>query len=106
AAGPSLRTHTGPRIRTDAEAIFIFDTSRSMAAAANVNAPTRLEAAQSAALQLRDQSIPEVPSGVASLTTELLPHLFPTPDVDAFNSTVENALGVEKPPPPFLKYGV
>lgn len=106
AAGPAIRTHVGRRVRTDAQAIFIFDTSRSMAAAASYQSPSRFAEAQAAAIQLRDDAIPEVPSGVASLTTELLPHLFPTPDVDAFNSTVEHALGVEKPPPPFLLYGV
>ena len=105
-AGPALRTHSGRRIRTDAQAIFILDTSRSMAAAAGFRAPTRFDQAQAAAIKLRDDAIPDVPSGVASLTTELLPHLFPGPDLNAFNSTVENAVGVEKPLPPFLVYGV
>jgi hypothetical protein len=106
AAGPAFRTHVGKKIRNDAQAIFIFDTSRSMAAAAGFKAPTRLDEAQAAAMQLRADAIPDVPSGVASLTTELLPHLFPTTDVDAFNTTVEDAIGIEKPPPPFLTYGI
>lgn len=105
-AGPALRTHSGRRIRTDAQAMFILDTSRSMAAAAGFRAPTRFDEAQTAAIKLRDDTIPDVPSGVASLTTELLPHLFPSPDLNAFNSTVEKAVGVEKPLPPFLVYGV
>jgi hypothetical protein len=106
ASGPVFRHHTGRRIRTGAQAIFIFDTSRSMAASANLNAPTRLEQAQGIAIRLRDDAIPDVASGVASLTTELLPHLFPTIDEAAFNSTVRAAIGVERPPPPFLQYGV
>jgi hypothetical protein len=106
AAGPALRTHSGRRIRTDAQAIFILDTSRSMAAAESFRAPTRLEQAQAAAIRLRDDAIPDVASGAASLTTELLPHLLPSPDLDAFDSTVRSAMGVEKPPPPFLLFGV
>jgi len=106
AAGPVLRTHTGLRIRTDAQAYFILDTSRSMAAASSFKAPTRFDLAQAAAIRLRDDAIPDVPSGVASLTTELLPHLFPSPDLPAFNSTVDGAVGVEKPLPPFLVFGV
>ena len=106
AAGPALRSHVGRRIRTDAQAIFIFDTSRSMAASAGRHAPTRFAQAQAAAITLRAEAIPEIPAGVSSLTTEMLPHLFPTADEEAFNSVVKNALGVEKPPPPFLLYGV
>jgi hypothetical protein len=106
AMAPAFRTHVGRRIRTDAQAIFILDTSRSMAASASFTAPTRFDEAEAAAIRLRDDAIPDVPSGVASLTTELLPHLFPTSDIDAFNTTVEDATGIEKPPPPFLLTGV
>jgi hypothetical protein len=105
AAGPSWRSYTGRRVRTDAQAVFVFDTSRSMAASASRNAPTRFAQAQAAAIRLRETAIPEVPAGVASLTTQLLPHLFPTQNDGAFRSTVEEAIGVEKPPPPFFKYG-
>jgi hypothetical protein len=106
AAGPAWRKHVGHRIRTDAQAIFVFDTSRSMAASASYKGRTRFAEAQAAAIALRRKAIPEIPSGVASLTTELIPHLFPTPSEAAFNSTVEEAIGVEKPPPPFFKFGI
>jgi len=106
AAGPALRTHVGRRVRTDAQALFVFDTSRSMAASAGTGAETRFDQAQRAAILLRDQAIPEVPSGVASFTTQLIPHLFPTASEAAFNSTVEGSIGVERPPPPFFQFGV
>jgi hypothetical protein len=106
AAQPVVRTHVGRRIRTDAQAIFVFDTSRSMAAAAAAGAPTRMRQAKAAAIRLRRDAIPDVPSGVASLTTQLLPHLFPTSAVAAFASTVEHAIGVEKPSPPALQFGL
>jgi hypothetical protein len=41
----------------------------------------------------------EVPAGVASMTDRLLPHLFPTPDGDVFNATVERVVGIEQPAP-------
>jgi hypothetical protein len=106
AAEPVVRTHVGRRIRTDAQAIFVFDTSRSMAAAAAAGAPTRMGQAKAAAIRLRRDAIPDVPSGVGSLTTQLLPHLFPTSAVAAFDSTVEKAIGVEKPLPPALQFGL
>src|SRR5262245_11977191 len=106
AAEPALRTHAGHRIRTDAQAIFVLDTSRSMAASAGRRSATRLAQAQKAAISLRDDAIAAVPSGLASLTTQLLPHLFPTADAAVFNVTVANAIGIEKPPPPALKVGL
>jgi hypothetical protein len=106
ATGPALRTHVGRRVRTDTQAIFVFDTSRSMAASNGPHAPTRFAQAQAAALELRNQAIADVPSGVSSLTTLLLPLLFPTPNTAAFDSTVESAVGIEKPPPPFFQSGV
>jgi hypothetical protein len=105
AAGPAIRTHVGRKVRTDAQAFFVFDTSRSMGASSSFGADTRFMQAQTAALKLR-AAISEVPTGVASFTTQLIPHLFPTADVAAFNSTVEDAIGVEKPPPPFFQFGI
>jgi hypothetical protein len=106
AAGPALRRHVGRRIRTDAQAMFVFDTSRSMAAAPSFDARSRFAQAQQAAIRLRHDAIPDIPSGVASFTTQLIPHMFPSPNDAAFNSTVENVVGVLKPPPPFFTFGV
>jgi hypothetical protein len=106
AAGPALRRHVGRHVRTDAQAIFVFDTSRSMAAAASFGATSRFAQAQQAAIKLRHDAIPDIPSGVVSFTTQLIPHLFPTPNEAAFNSTVTKVIGVLKPPPPFFTFGV
>ena len=97
AAGPALRTDVGRRVLESTEAFFVLDVSRSMDASASADSPTRLVQARKAALRLRD-SIPDVRAGVASLTNQLLPHLFPTPDESAFAATVES-IGVGKPPP-------
>jgi hypothetical protein len=97
AMGPALRTDVGRRVRSSTEAFVVLDVSRSMDASAGAHSPTRLIQARKAALRLRD-SIPDVPTGVASLTNQLLPHLFPTSDVSAFAASVES-IGVGKPPP-------
>jgi hypothetical protein len=84
--------------RTDAEAWFVLDTSRSMVASRTPTSPTRYERAARAALRLR-ASVGTVPSGIASLTDRLLPHLFPTPDGAVFSATIRRSLGVDRPPP-------
>jgi hypothetical protein len=95
---PVVETTRTVRERTDAEAFVVFDVSRSMLAAADPESPTRLERAQAIAEQLRAK-LPQVPIGVLSLTDRVLPHLFPTIDENVFVSTVEKAIGIERPPP-------
>jgi hypothetical protein len=82
--------------RSDAEAIVVFDISRSMLAQQGTSAPTRLERARDVAKRIR-AGMPEVPVGVSSLTDRLLPHLFPTMSATAFTSTVDRSIA--RPPP-------
>jgi hypothetical protein len=98
AAQPALRTPDELRVRTDAEAFFVLDTSRSMAAAARPGATSRLSRAQAAAVRIRS-AVPSVPAGVGTLTDRVLPNLFPTADRAAFDATVERAVGIDRPPP-------
>jgi hypothetical protein len=84
--------------RADAEAFFVFDTSRSMLAADTPDAPTRFERSRAAGKTIRAQ-LRDVPVGIASLTDRALPHLLPSPDIEVFAATVERALAVERPPP-------
>jgi hypothetical protein len=97
ATGPALRSDVGRRVRASTEAFFVLDVSRSMDASAGAHSPTRLVQARRAALRLRD-SIADVRTGVASLTNQLLPHLFPTSDESAFAATL-GSIGVGEPPP-------
>jgi hypothetical protein len=98
ATQPALRTHREAGVRTDAEAFFVVDVSRSMLASAGPHAPTRLARARADALRLRKE-IPEVPAGVVSMTDRVLPHLLPTVDEAAFATTLRDAIGIERPPP-------
>ena len=98
AARPVVNETHARYLRTDAEAFFAIDISRSMLAAPSRTAPDRLDRARRAAGTLRN-AIPDVPSGVASFTDRLLPNLFPTSDPGAFAATVDRAVGIERPPP-------
>lgn len=98
ATQPVLESTRTVQERTDAEAFVVLDVSRSMLAAAEPGAPTRLQRAQQLAEELHGW-LPEVPIGLASMTDRILPHLFPTTDENVFHSTVEKAIGIERPPP-------
>jgi hypothetical protein len=89
------RSHSG---RSDAQVFVLFDVSRSMLARGSARAPDRLQRAKQLALQLR-HGVPDVPFGVASLTDRVLPHLFPTLDMNVFESVLRDAVGIERPPP-------
>jgi von Willebrand factor type A domain len=98
AAQPVVETTRTVPARTDAEAFVVLDVSRSMLASAGPGEPTRFERAREIARQVR-AAFPEVPFGVVTLTDRVLPHVFPTTDARVFETTLDRALGVEKPPP-------
>jgi hypothetical protein len=98
AAQPVLDRQSSQRVRKDVEALFVLDTSRSMAASATPLSPTRLDRAIAAAVRLR-ASIPQVPSGVATLTDRVLPDLLPVAGTDSFNAVVRRSVAIESPPP-------
>jgi len=69
-----------------------------MLASSGSGSPTRIERAKADALELR-RAIPTVPVGLASVTDRTLPYLFPTADERVFRTTLEEAIGVDRPPP-------
>jgi hypothetical protein len=96
AAQPVLATHSSLPGRDDAGAFFVFDVSRSMGARMAPRAPTRLDRARQDAKNLRAM-LPGLPVGVASITDRLLPHLFPSVSVNAFNATLDESLAIDRP---------
>lgn len=98
AAQPVLDRSASREERTDAEILFVLDTSRSMLAAAGPGSPTRFDRARDAALEIRAR-FPHVRAGIASVTDRTLPHLFPTIDGLPFRSTLARSIGIEYPPP-------
>jgi hypothetical protein len=94
-AQPVVASHTTTKGRADAEAFFVFDVSRSMSAR-TADSPTRFEQARRDAKELRAR-LGNLPVGIASLTDRLLPHLFPSLSVNAFNATLDESLAVDRP---------
>ncbi len=98
ATQPTVVRKTTRHARTDAQAWFVFDTSRSMMASSRAGEPTRFERARRLAAKVRE-GLPTVPVGIASITDRSLPHLFPTVDSEAFAAVLERTIGIDRPPP-------
>jgi len=98
AAQPRLDWTSARKVRSDAEAFVVLDTSRSMLARSNPSSPIRYERANRAALSFRN-AFEGVPVGIASFTDRVLPHLFPSVDDDVFVATLARSIGIDRPPP-------
>jgi hypothetical protein len=97
-ARPAVRTSAVAQLRTDAQAYFLVDISRSMLARRGPRGETRFARALEAADTIRS-SLTDIRAGVASLTDRPLPHLFPTGNRSVFSAVLHRALGIERPPP-------
>lgn len=98
AAQPVVEQSRSHDVRTDAEVLVVFDTSRSMAASVGLASPTRLERAQTFAHSLHAQ-LDGVPMGVTSLTDRVLPYIFPSGNVEVVDATIDESVAIENPPP-------
>jgi hypothetical protein len=84
--------------RLDVQAFFVFDTSTSMTARTGPHGPTRLQRA----IREAEQVIPklgDIPVGVAGMTDRTLPYLMPTPNQALIRRTLEQSVGINRPPP-------
>jgi hypothetical protein len=98
ASQPALTHEARARVRRDVQALFVVDTSRSMAASTKPGSPNRLDRATAAAARLRG-ALPDVAAGVATLTDRVLPDLLPAPDILGFDGVTARAVAIESPPP-------
>ncbi len=98
AAQPRLEWTSSRKVRSDAEAFVVLDTSRSMLARSSPRSPIRYQRARRAALRFRS-AFADVPVGIASFTDRVLPHLFPSVDDDVFVATLRRSIGIDRPPP-------
>jgi hypothetical protein len=96
-AQPVLRSTRVQHVRKDAEVFYIFDTSDSMRAASRRGGLTRLERAENAAMRT-SLALSDVRAGVATMTDRVLPDLFPTADEQVFQATLDESLGIDRPP--------
>lgn len=97
-AQPVLRLTVTNRVRTDAEAFYVLDVSRSMLASRGPEGRPRFERAQDAADRIHT-ALRDVPAGVASMTDRVVPHLFPTANDEVFTGTLEQSMRIGSPPP-------
>jgi len=98
AAEPVVVRRQLVRERTDAQAFFVFDTSRSMLASAAPGEPSRLARSERIARGL-ERALGDVPVGIASMTDRTLPDLMPTTDGSLFAHTLSESVGIDEPPP-------
>ena len=98
AARPDVRRERERTTRTDVQVIVALDSSRSMLAASRRGTPERWQRARAFAHRLQAE-LPGVPIGLSSLTNRLLPYLFPTSDPRAYDLVLDEAYGIERPPP-------
>jgi hypothetical protein len=84
--------------RADAQAFFVFDTSLSMSARAGRGAPTRLDRARRDAQHILP-TLGDIPVGIATMTDRVLPDLMPTTDLGLVGRTLQQSLGINRPPP-------
>ncbi len=95
---PVWRTNAPHRVRSDAQAYIVIDSSRSMLASATRSSATRFQRAQADAIAIRN-ALPEISTGVGTMTDRVLPNLLPSPSIPSFTNTVRKAVGIEEPPP-------
>jgi len=94
AAQPVLESSRTRQERTDAEAFFVLDISRSMFASARPGGATRLERARQTVSSLQGD-LPEIPFGLASFNETVLPYVLPTTDARVIAATLSDSLAIE-----------
>jgi hypothetical protein len=94
---PVVLTKHEHHVRTDAEAFYIFDTSRSMLAASSPEARTRMEQALRTAHTLK-AALADIPTGIATMTDRVLPNIFPSTDDRVVLAGLDETVAVQSPP--------
>jgi hypothetical protein len=98
-----VQRHLLPQ-RLDVQAFFVFDTSRSMTARTGPRGPSRLERAKRDAETVIPK-LGDIPVGVASWTDRVLPDLMPTPNSALIRRTIQQSVGINRPPPSAIYSG-
>jgi von Willebrand factor type A domain len=98
ATQPVLASSEQTTIRRTADVFLVLDTSRSMLAASGPREPTRFDRARAIARRIAGSDA-ALAVGLASFTDRVLPHLFPTTERGDFESTLGQAMGIDRPPP-------
>jgi hypothetical protein len=98
AAQPAVRDTDSTTMRSDAELYLTFDVSRSMRAASAAGGVVRLERARALGRDIQ-AALPDVPTGVATLTNRMMPLLFPTGDARGVTAVIDHSVRLMQPQP-------
>jgi hypothetical protein len=98
AAQPVVVHHHSLGVRSDAQAFFVFDTSLSMSARQGPDGPSRLARAKQEAAEVIPK-LGDIPVGLATMTDRVLPDLMPTPNFALALNTLQESVGIDRPPP-------
>jgi hypothetical protein len=98
AARPTLARSNPERVRTDAEAYVVIDTSVSMLARARRHDVTRIDVARGVARALADALPPDLRLGLAVMPQGVLPVLGPTTDRGLARAVIEQVARVGRLP--------
>jgi hypothetical protein len=98
AAQPVIVRQQSLTQRVDAQAFFVFDTSLSMSARGARGAPDRLARAVREA-ELVVPTLGDLPVGIATMTDRVLPDLMPTTNNGLVLRTLQQSVGINRPPP-------
>lgn len=104
AAQPVVVQHHLLGQRLDVQVFVVLDTSTSMSARTGRSGPTRLERAKHEA----EGVVPKlgtIPVGLATVTDRVLPDLMPTTNLNLFRRTLQQSVGIDRPPPEQLYRG-
>jgi hypothetical protein len=98
AAQPVVVRHHLLGQRLDVQVFMVFDATTSMTARTGQQGPTRLARAK----QEAEEVIPklgDIPVGLAAMTDRVLPVLMPTPNYGLVRRTLDESVGIDRPPP-------
>jgi hypothetical protein len=98
AAQPAIRDTDSTKVRSDAELYLTFDVSRSMSAAGAPGGVVRMERARVLGRDVH-AALPDVPTGVATLTNRMMPLLFPTGDARGVTAVIDHTVRLLQPQP-------
>jgi hypothetical protein len=104
AAQPVVVRHHLLGQRQDTQAFFVFDTSQSMNARTGPHGPTRLARAKQEAEEVA-RKLGDIPVGLAAMTDRVLPVLMPTPNFGLLRRTLNESVGINRPPPGQIYHG-
>lgn len=104
AAQPVVVQHHLLGQRLDVQVFIVLDTTTSMSARTGPQGPTRLKRAEREAEEIVPK-LGTIPVGLGTMTDRVLPDLMPTTNFSLFRRTLQQSVGINRPPPQQIYHG-